>query len=111
MKKFYSSKRVNMPVCGKYFERSLSEKSDSKGGFIGKVVEYVQVDPSTRYDGMTCKDFALENILATGAYDLLKQCQYSEGKLDVAATLENGASMMNDYLDGLENNNVEKVEE
>lgn len=119
MTKFYprffqsSNERVTNKVTKSYLERNVTSRTTKDGDFIGKTVEYVEVDPSKRYEGIKCSDFSLENILAAGAYDLLKQAQLTDTKLNIAAKLEDGAFMVNEYLDAVDakNNEVKNDEE
>lgn len=119
MTKFYSrffqssEPRVTNKVTKSYLERTVTSRTTKDGEFIGKTVEYVEVDPSKRYEGMKCSDFSLENILAAGAYDLLKEVRLSDSKLNIASKLEDGAFMVNEYLDAVDakNNEVKNDEE
>jgi hypothetical protein len=63
---------------GADYEVRATEQVVENGMIVNKTV-FATVHPSDKFAGMKASDFALENIIAVGALDSLKECQLSVG--------------------------------
>lgn len=73
---------------GKPYTKRVKEPVEKSGVIVNRSV-MKEVDPSDNFKGMKVDDFALENIIAAGAFDMLRNRVLSHstgiGSMDSAA--------------------------
>lgn len=89
-------------VFAKPYEVCDDEQVVDNGRVVKKSVVKVE-RPSERFAGMKASDFALENIIAAGAVDLLKPTVLHDANLDVVDEID---GTLNDIMDQIDANAV-----
>lgn len=92
----------NEPV--RYYQRSYSVRTFEDtivNNRVVKQMKYKTVDPADKFKGLKASDFALENIIAVGAVDSLKECQLNYNSIgetsdNLEGTIDNVISALND---------------
>ena len=66
-----------------------SREQVTKDGYITSTMTYKTINPRDNFDGLDSRDFALENIIAVGAVDSLKEgYMHVDNRADLSDSLE-----------------------
>lgn len=87
--------------CNEYEMSTVEEVVENQR--VVKKGAVKKVNPCGRYEGMKASDFALENIIAVGALDSLKECQLRQGTLNVADGVE---ASVDNIINAVENESI-----
>lgn len=63
----------HVPYVDSEFIQSQEQISENGRVIVRNVSK--QIKPSERFKGLSCNDFALENVIAAGALDTLRDCK------------------------------------
>ena len=104
----YAERLMAMPV--KYPKKLVSDyevrgtEQVVENGRVVKKSVMKTVHPQDNFKGIECLDFALENVIAAGALDSLKECQLNGNTLGIADNVEGSIDNIIDAVDEAEMN-------